>query len=85
MVGRILRPHGLRGELSVEVRTDKPGQRFAAGSALGTDPAEAGPLTVAASRWHSGRLLVTFAEVAGRDEAESLRGVWRTVDAADGP
>jgi 16S rRNA processing protein RimM len=85
VVGRILRPHGLRGELSVEVRTDEPGQRFAAGSALGTDPAGAGPLTVTAARWHSGRLLVTFAEVAGRDEAESLRGVWLTVDAADVP
>jgi 16S rRNA processing protein RimM len=85
VVGRILRPHGLHGELSVEVRTDDPGDRFAAGSALGTDPAEAGPLTVVTSRWHAGRLLVSFAEVADRTEAESLRGVWLTVDAADVP
>ena len=62
MVGRIIRPHGLRGELSVEVRTDDPGQRFAVGSVLGTDPPDAGPLTVASTRWHSGRLLVTFAD-----------------------
>ena len=61
VVGRILRPHGLRGELSVEVRTDDPELRFAVGSVLGTDPAEAGPLTVEAARWHSGRLLVSFA------------------------
>jgi 16S rRNA processing protein RimM len=81
VVGRILRPHGLRGELSVEVRTDEPGQRFADGSVLGTDPAGAGPLTVASSRWHSGRLLVSFAEIADRADAESLRGVWLTVDA----
>ena len=85
MVGRILRPHGLRGELSVEVRTDDPSERFATGAALGTDPAEAGPLTVTASRWHAGRLLVSFAEVADRTQAESLRGVWLTVDAADVP
>src|SRR5215470_7780645 len=85
VVGRILRPHGLRGELSVEVRTDDPEQRFAVGSVLGTDPAEAGPLTVAASRWHSGRLLVSFAGVADRTQAESLRGAWLTVDAADIP
>ena len=83
MVGRILRPHGLRGELSVEVRTDDPAQRFAAGSVLGTDPPEAGPLTVETSRWHSGRLLVSFAGIADRTEAESLRGAWLTIDVAD--
>jgi 16S rRNA processing protein RimM len=83
VVGRIIRPHGLRGELSVEVRTDEPDQRFADGSVLGTDPPSAGPLTVTAARWHSGRLLVWFAEVADRTEAESLRGVWLTVDASE--
>lgn len=51
------------------------------GSVLGTDPPEAGPLTVTASRWHTGRLLVSFAEVIGRTDAESLRGTWLTVDA----
>jgi 16S rRNA processing protein RimM len=85
VVGRILRPHGLRGELSVEVRTDDPEQRFAVGTVLGTDPAEAGPLTVASARWHSGRLLVSFAGVADRTQAESLRGAWLTVDAAGVP
>ena len=85
MVGRIIRPHGLRGELSVEVRTDDPGRRYASGSVLGTDPPQAGPLTVTASRWHSGRLLVNFAEVVDRTDAELLRGVLLTVDAAEVP
>lgn len=81
-VGRVVRPHGIRGEVAVEVRTDEPGQRFAVGSVLGTDPAAVGPLTVESARWHAGRLLVTFAEVADRTQAESLRDVWLTVDAA---
>jgi 16S rRNA processing protein RimM len=85
VVGRIIRPHGLRGELSVEVRTDDPGPRYANGSVLGTDPPQAGPLTVTASRWHSGRLLVSFAEVVDRTDAELLRGVLLTVDAAEVP
>jgi len=85
VVGQILRPHGLRGELSVEVHTDDPKQRFAVGSVLGTDPPEAGPLTVEASRWHSGRLLVSFTGIADRTDAESLRGAWLTIDAADVP
>ena len=77
----MVRPHGIRGEVAVEVRTDDPGQRFAVGSVLGTDPPAAGPLTVAAARWHSGRLLVTFTGIADRTAAEPLRGVWLTVDA----
>jgi 16S rRNA processing protein RimM len=77
----VARLHGIRGEVAVEVRTDDPDQRFAVGSVLGTDPPDAGPLTVASTRWHSGRLLVTFAGIADRTGAEPLRGVWLTVDA----
>ena len=61
VVGRIGRPHGVRGELTVEVRTDSPDTRFAPGSSLSTDPVTAGPLVVDDLRWHSGRLLLTFA------------------------
>ncbi|MFY1633328.1 ribosome maturation factor RimM [Solwaraspora sp. WMMB335] len=39
IVGRIGRPHGIRGEVTVEVRTDEPEARFVAGSVLITDPA----------------------------------------------
>jgi 16S rRNA processing protein RimM len=78
----VVRPHGIRGEVAVEVRTDDPDRRFAAGSVLRTDPPAAGPLTVVSSRWHSGRLLVSFAGIGDRTEAEPLRDVWLTVDAA---
>ncbi len=43
VVGRISRPHGLRGELAVEVRTDDPELRLAQGAVLATDPGTAGP------------------------------------------
>jgi 16S rRNA processing protein RimM len=82
VVGRITRPHGVRGEVSVEVHTDEPARRFAVGSVLVTDPAEAGPLTVASVRWHTGRLLVGFDGITDRDQAESLRGIWLTLDSA---
>jgi 16S rRNA processing protein RimM len=81
-VGRVIRPHGIRGEVAVEVRTDDPAGRFANGSVLETDPPSAGTLTVVATRWHTGRLLVSFAGVSDRTGAEALRGVWLTVDAA---
>ena len=83
VVGRITRPHGVHGEVSVEVRTDEPDRRFAVGRVLPTDPAEAGPLTVDSLRWHSGRLLIQFAGVTDRDQAEELRGTWLTLDSAE--
>jgi 16S rRNA processing protein RimM len=83
VVGRVGRPHGLRGEVTVEVRTDDPDQRFAAGSALDTVPADRGPLTVAAARWHSGRLLVRFAGCEDRNAAEELRDTVLAVDSSE--
>lgn len=74
-VGVITRAHGVRGDVAVDVRTDSPEQRFADGAVLTTEPARAGPLTVVRTRWHSGRLLVQFAGVTDRTEAETLRGV----------
>ncbi|MFC6017411.1 ribosome maturation factor RimM [Plantactinospora solaniradicis] len=50
VVGRIGRPHGIRGEVTVEVRTDDPEARFAVGTVLRTDPAaESGTRAPAAS------------------------------------
>ena len=81
-VGRIGRPHGIRGAVVVGVRTDEPELRFAKGSRLDTDPASLGPLIVAASRWHSSELLVRFAGIDDRDAAAELRGTWLLVDSA---
>lgn len=76
MVGRIGRPHGVRGLTTVEVRTDDPDARFAPGTVLRTQPAERGPLTVVDKRWHSGTLLLQLAAPSG--EVYALR---ETVDA----
>jgi 16S rRNA processing protein RimM len=83
VVGRIGRAHGIRGDVTVDVRTDMPERRFAPGSTLSCDRDGAGPLTVAAARWHSGRLLVTFDGVGDRTAAEGLRGVFLTIDASE--
>jgi 16S rRNA processing protein RimM len=87
VVGRIGRPHGIRGEVTVEVRTDSPDVRFAPGSVLATEPARLGPLTVAAVRWHSGRLLLLVEGLHDRNGAEALRGAVLSaeVDDADAP
>jgi len=75
VIGRIGRPHGIRGEVTVEVRTDSPDDRYAPGAVLLTDPAARGPLTVAAVRWHQGRMLLALEGVVDRNAAEALRDV----------
>lgn len=90
VVGRVVRPHGIRGEVVVELHTDSPEERFAVGSVLGTDPTGIGPLRISEVRpqygqGHQGRLLVLFDGYADRTVAESLRGVYLTVDSASVP
>lgn len=85
VVGRIGRPHGVRGEVAVEVRTDDPEERFAPGTVLATDPAERGPLTVGRARRHSDRLLIAFEGVKDRNTAEDLRGTYLVIDSEELP
>ncbi|MFC0006091.1 ribosome maturation factor RimM [Micromonospora siamensis] len=96
VVGRIGKPHGIRGEVTVEVRTDEPEARFAPGTVLRTEPGAGAPpaagayrvpaeLTVEAARWHQGHLLVAFDGVLDRNVAEALRGTLLVVDSGDVP
>lgn len=76
-VGRVVRPHGVRGEVVVEIRTDEPEARYAPGAVLQTGRAA---LTVKAVRPHQGRLIVAFEGVPDRTAAEPLRGTLLQVD-----
>ncbi|MFC8293258.1 ribosome maturation factor RimM [Streptomyces sp. NPDC057242] len=73
VVARIGRAHGIKGEVTVEVRTDEPELRLGPGAVLLTDPASTGPLTIETGRVHSGRLLLRFEGVRDRTAAEALR------------
>ena len=88
IVGQIGRPHGIRGEVVIGVRTDEPDLRFAVGATLGfgatpdDDPPGGATLRVAAKRWHSGQLLVAFAGITDRTAAGELTGSWLSIDAS---
>jgi 16S rRNA processing protein RimM len=73
-VARIGKPHGIRGEVTVQVLTDAPDDRFVPGTELVVEPASAGPLTVLSARWNKDILLLAFEEIETRNEAETLRG-----------
>ena len=64
----------------MEVHTDDPERRRGPGAVLATDPPERGPLTVAAGKVHSGRLLLRFEGVADRTAAEALRDTLLVAD-----
>ena len=73
-VARIGKPHGIRGEVTVQVLTDAPGDRFVPGTEFVVEPASAGPLTILSARWNKDILLLGFEEIGTRNEAEALRG-----------
>jgi 16S rRNA processing protein RimM len=93
IVARIGRAHGLRGEVSVEVRTDAPEKRFVDGTVLHVEDGPrrralqatgaATSLTLTRARDNNGILLLSFAEVADRGSAESLRDVILEAEVAD--
>jgi 16S rRNA processing protein RimM len=92
LVGRIGKPHGLRGEVTLDVRTDEPDRRFAPGAVLRAEPPRGSAsrvreLTVTAMRWHQSTLLVDFAEIHDRNAAEAARGilVYATIPADASP
>lgn len=88
VAGRIAKAHGITGELVVDVRTDDPEERFAAGNRLRLKNSRTGldrEVLVTSARPHGGRLLVRLDGVADRDAADALRGGLFMVDSAQLP
>lgn len=81
VIGRIGRPHGIRGEVTIEPRTDEPERRFAPGNDV-LDGERT--LVIERSAWQGKRLVVKFRGVEDRDAAEALRDVLLEVDRAPG-
>jgi 16S rRNA processing protein RimM len=78
VIGRIGRAHGVRGDLFVEPMTDEPDHRYADGTVLMTSSDTT--LTVATSKWHSGRFVVHFVGFDDRNAAETLRGLTLSIE-----
>ncbi|MCI9887216.1 ribosome maturation factor RimM [Micrococcales bacterium 31B] len=73
-IGTMGRAHGLRGEVSVILRTDSPEDRFVRGTQFTNSLANPATLTVVKARVASERWYVQFKEVTDRTGAESLNG-----------
>ena len=76
VVGRVARPHGLRGDVVVNAETDFAAERFRPGATVWTRlGGQRRLLTVAQARMQAGRPVVGFEGMESRDAAESLAGV----------
>ena len=88
-IGRVVKAHGVTGEVVVEVRTDDPDRRFAPGITLqAKQSGESGPgrdYVVETVRDHGNRLLLRLAGVSDRDGADALRGRLFVIDSEDLP
>lgn len=93
IVARVGKPHGIRGEVTVEVRTDSPEERFVRGAVLHVSwPSPKGAavpsaradaperLTLGGVRDHNGTLLLTLEEISDRTAAERLHGALLELD-----
>lgn len=82
LLGKIERPHGVRGEIRMRIYTDFP-ERVHAGQSLylGPDPdGEALPYTVETVRPHQNYLLIKFSEINERTDADLLRNLFVMVE-----
>ena len=82
-VARIGKANGLKGDVALDVRTDVPQERLVIGAVFDTEPADAGPFTLARVRQHSGRWIVGFDEISDRTGAENAQGIELVIDSEE--
>jgi 16S rRNA processing protein RimM len=80
-IGRVVKPHGVRGEISVEVHTDRL-ERFEKGRTVFIGDGERA-LTSEGYRTHKSSILLKLAGVENRSHAENLRGKWLKIPFVD--
>jgi 16S rRNA processing protein RimM len=79
-VARIGKPHGIRGEVTVQVLTDAPEDRFVPGAVFEVEHPSIKQLTVEGARWNKDILLLAFEELLDRNTAETVRGAKLFID-----
>lgn len=86
VIGRMLKPHGVRGEMRTTIHTQLP-ERFnwLEEVYVGRDPEDESPepFPVESVRFHKGNALVKLSSFDSREDVEQLRGRWLLVPLAE--
>lgn len=87
LVATIGKPFGVRGQVTIRLRTDEPELRLAVGSSVFTREADGDELVVENLRLESPGGVIGFTRIADRGQAEELRGqdLWAEVDPERAP
>ena len=75
VIGRIARPHGIRGQMILDVETDFPEERFQTGNDVFIERGGVEPLTLTSVRFHRGRPIVGLVGIESIDQAQTLSGL----------
>lgn len=73
-MARIGKPFGVRGQVTIQVFTDEPDERFAVGQVLSFEESGHRPIEIVGSARHGARWVLTLAGTTDRNGAEELRG-----------
>ena len=76
VIGRIVKPHGIKGEVSVKVLTDFTERFDTMESVYLSNDLAVTLYNVESTRWHKERVLIFFSGISNRTEAETLRGLY---------
>ena len=82
VIGKIVAPHGVRGDIRIMPLTEKPEQFLSLDYLLLADGRK---LTVKSARFHKRMVLATTEEITSMNEAELLRGKEILINAEDLP
>jgi 16S rRNA processing protein RimM len=87
-VGRLVKAHGLKGALKLELYTDAPERRFIPGASFSLQVPESSPwqgktLTLTELRWYNAQPVAFFEGVDDRSAAESLVKAILWIDQVD--
>ncbi len=80
IIGRILAPWGLKGDVKVEILTDYPKERFTPGKLVHVDGFA---MTIESGRPHKGNIILKLDEVADADQAAALKGKYLEIPAGE--
>ena len=80
IIGRILAPWGLKGDVKVEILTDYPHQRFTSGKMVYIDGIS---MTIEGARSHKGNIVLKLDKVVDADQADGLKGRYLEIPASE--
>ena len=83
VIGRITKPHGVKGEVRVEIHTELP-ERFTWLDQVYLGKDEPRPVSVESVRFHRGQALLKIDGYNSRQDAAELRSMWLQVPYDEG-